>query len=285
MNVAVAASVRPARFAGSAYDPSAAGARIAWQRPGGEALILRDGTIQALPGGHPALGGDRVAWIEGDAIAIADAATSTPRERRAAPGADALALSQERLAWRTRDAVGSDRLWVDGQLRYEVVAPGQLGRPALVGALLVFHIAGPAGGGLFALDLATNTRQTLRQEPGAQLYNPVSDGTRMLYVRATGRSQELRLGPLVPGPSGVDALLLEYASSGQRDDEHERGRHRHREGPLRPQPLPPRARRGVVDTLWTTALGADGAYVTRLRAPRGGPRTAAILRVPVPPAG
>ena len=148
----------------------------------------------------------------------------------------------------------------------------------------MFHIAGPAGGGVFALDLATNARQTLRQEPGAQLSNPASDGTRMLYVRATGRSQELRLGPLAPGLTGADALLLEYASSGPRD-EHERGRQRHREGPLRPQPLPPRARRGVVDTLWTTALAADGAYVTRLRAQRRAPRTADILRVPVPPAG
>jgi hypothetical protein len=149
----------------------------------------------------------------------------------------------------------------------------------------VFHIAGPAGSGLFALDLATNARQTLRQEPGAQLSNPVVDGARMLYVRATGRSQELRLGALAPGGSATDALLLEYASPGQRDAEHERGRHRHREGPLRPQPLPPRAPRGVVDTLWTTALSGGDAYVTRLRARRGAPRTADILRVPVPPAG
>jgi hypothetical protein len=39
----------------------------------------------------------------------------------------------------------------------------------------------------------------------------------------------------------------------------------------------------VVDTLWTTALTADAAYVTRLHVPRGAPRTADILRVPIGP--
>jgi hypothetical protein len=272
-------------WAGGAYDPSAEGDQITWQRAGGPALILRNGALEALPGHHPALGGGRVAWLQDDAIVVADAATSAPFERRLAPAADALALSAEGVVWRTRDAAGSDRLWVDGQLRYEVAAPQQLGRPALVGGLLLFHIAGPAGGGLFAIDLVTNARQTLRAEPGAQLSNPVTDGTRMLYVRATGRSQELRLGALAVAPTAGDALLLEYAASGQRDVEHEHGRHRHGEGPLRPQRLPPLARPGVVDTLWTTALTDEGAYVTRLRAQRGAPATADILRVPVPPAG
>jgi hypothetical protein len=272
-------------FLSSAYDPTAAGDRLAWQRPGGQALIRRNGAIEALPGRHPALGGSRVAWVDGDAIVVADAATSALIDRHAAPAADAVALSAERLAWRTRDAAGIDRLWVDGQLRYEVAPPAQLGRPALAGALLLFGIAGPAGGGLFALDVVTDARQLLRAEPGAQLSNPATDGTRMLYVRATGRAQELRIGPLAPAATGGDPLLLVYASSGQRDVEHEHLRHRHREGPLRPQPLPPRARPGVVDTLWTTALNAEGAYVTRLRAQRAAPRTADILRVPAPLAG
>jgi hypothetical protein len=269
-------------FAGSAYDPTAAGGRIAWQRPGGLALIRRGGGNAALPGTHPALGGEHVAWIAGEEIVIADAATSAPLARHAAPGAGVLALSATHLAWRARDPFGTDRLWVDGRLVLELASPSELGRPALGAERLLVHVAGPAGGALLELDPATGTSRTLRSDPGAQLSNPATDGSRLLYVRATGRSQELRLGPLAPADPRRDAVVLEYPSSGQRDVEHERGRHRHREGPARPQPLPPRARPGVVDTLWTTALAPDAAYVARLRAQRGRPRSTDILRVPVP---
>ena len=41
-----------------------------------------------------------------------------------------------------------------------------------------------------------------------------------------------------------------------------------------------RPRAGVSATLWTTALGADAAYVTRLRQISGKPLVAEILRVP-----
>jgi hypothetical protein len=281
----VRARTRAHLFAGSAYDPTAAAGRIAWQRPSGLALIRRAGGDEALPGSHPALGGDRVAWIEGDRVVIADAATSTPLERRDAPGAGAVAISPAHLTWRARDAAGTDRLWLDGELVFEVAAPAELGRPSLSADRLLFHVAGPAGGGLLELDLLSGTRRTLRSDPGAQLSNPATDGSRLLYVRATGRSQELRLGILGPARPRDDALLLEHPSAGQRDVEHERGRHRHRQGPDRPQPLPPRARPGVVETLWTTALTPDTAYVTRLRAQRAAPRTADILSVPAGQAG
>ena len=69
-------------FAGSAYDPTAAAGLIAWQRPGGSALLLRGGAHEGLPGTHPALGGGRIAWREGDVIVVADAATLSPRERQ-----------------------------------------------------------------------------------------------------------------------------------------------------------------------------------------------------------
>ena len=98
-------------FAGSAYDPTAAGGLIAWQRPDGAALLLRGGA-DGLPGSasrRSAAG--RIAWRDGDAIVVADAATLEPRDatRRPAPGV--LALSGTLLAWRTRDAAGTDRIW------------------------------------------------------------------------------------------------------------------------------------------------------------------------------
>jgi hypothetical protein len=130
--------------------------------------------------------------------------------------------------------------------------------------------------------VTTGAQQILRTDPGAQLTNPATDGTRLLYVHATGETQQLRLGPLAPADPAADRVLLVHASSGRRDREHESGRRRHRQGypgRLRP-PLPPRATPGTVATLWSTALTPDTAYVTRLRAVRGKGRSADILSVP-----
>ena len=272
-------------FAGSAYDPTAASGAIAWQRPDGTALLRRNGADGALPGTSPALGGGRIAWREGAAIVVADAATLARLERHDAPGADVVAVTDSLLAWRTRDAGGTDRIWVvlpgaAPRLLVQQPAPHELGRPALAGGRLLTHVAGPTGSRLIGVDVATGAQEILRTEPGAQVSNPASDGSLLLYVHATGRAQELRLGAVAPLASAADAVLLVHPSSGRRDREHEHGRRRHRHRGRRPK-LPPRARPGVVDTLWTTALAPAAAYVTRLRAREGAPRTADILRVPL----
>jgi hypothetical protein len=276
-----------ALFAGSAYDPTAAGGLVAWQRPNGTALLLRDGSARGLPGTHPALGGSRIAWRDGDQVTIAEAATLRRVARQRAPGAGALAVTDALLAWRTRDPAGTDRLWVsdggDPRLVLESAAPTELGRPALSGSGLLCHTAGPAGSRLVHVDLATGAQTVLREQLGAQITNPATDGSRLLYVHATGQVQQLRIGPIAPADPAADRVLLTQPSPGQRDREHERGRHRHREGYRgRRPPLPPRAPRGVVATLWTTALGPGTAYVTRLRAIKDRPRTADILSVPAP---
>jgi hypothetical protein len=287
--VSARAAQAPAElFAGSAYDPSAGGGLVAWQRPADRGRILRNGAYQGVPGSHPALGGGRIAWREGDAIVVAEAATLERRERHDAPGAGVLAISDALLAWRSHDpATGVDRIWLVAtgappRLLLEVAAPDELGRPALFGSLLLCHVAGPAGSRLIAVDSATAAQAILRAEPGAQLSNPATDGTLLLYVHATGRAQELRVGPVAPLDPGEDAVVLVHPSSGRRDREREPGRRRHRHQGRRPR-LPPRAQPGVVDTLWTTALTAEAAYVTRLRAVRGAPRSADILRVPIVP--
>jgi hypothetical protein len=283
-----AARRRFALFAGSAYDPTAAGGLVAWQRPNGSALLLRDGVARGLPGSRPAVGGTRIAWRDGDDATIADAATLRPIARQGGAGAGVLAVSDTLLAWRTRDQAGTDRLWVsDGgapRLVLESAAPAELGRPVLAGVALLCHIAGPSGSRLLSVDLATGAQQVLREQLGAQITNPATDGARLLYVHATGQTQQLRVGPLAPADPALDAVLLVAASPGQRDREHEPGRRRHRTGYRgRRTPLPPRAPRGVVPTLWTTALSADTAYVTRLRAIKGARPTADILSVPAPP--
>ena len=287
---AAAPRTRAELFAGAAYDPSAApGGLLAWQRPTGVALLQRGGAgAVGLPGRNPAVGPGRVAWRDGDRLVVADPASLAPVAAYDAPSAGAFALSELWLAWRVRDAKGADRIWVRSPVptaRPRAVAgaaaPGELGRPALAGDLLLFHQAGPAGSRLVALDLATGRREVLRTEPGAMLSNPATDGRRLLYVHATGRTQELRIGPLRPRDPAQDTAVLAAPSPGQRDPEHEPGHAR-----TRPQiPLPPLARPGVDDTLWTTALTTTHAYVTRLRTSRRAPRSSDILRVPVPRAG
>jgi hypothetical protein len=273
-------------FAGSAYDPTADGGQIAWQRPNGVALLRRESADRTLPGTHPALGGGRIAWRDGDAVVVADAGSLRDRDRRAAPGAGVLAVSANLLAWRARDAAGTDRIFIqaDGQqpkLLLESPAPQEIGRPALAGGAVVCHVAGPAGSRIYSIDVATGRRLTLRRERGAMLSNPSTDGERLLYVHATGRDQELRVGPLVRAGTGDDETLLVHASPGRRDREHEPGRHRHRQGYRGRRPkLPPRAAPGVVDTLWSTALTGSTAYVTRLHVQVGVPRSADILSVP-----
>jgi hypothetical protein len=75
-----------------------------------------------------------------------------------------------------------------------------------------------------------------------------------------------------------DSRLWSTVPTGRRDagrdpgDRHKRHGHPHR--------LWRRPRRGVSATLWTTALGEDAAYVTRLRQISGQPLVAEILRVP-----
>jgi len=165
-----------------------------------------------------------------------------------------------------------------------VAAPDELGRPALSGTRLFCHIAGPAGSRLIGVDTTTGAEEVLRSEPGALLSNPATDGSLMLYVHATGRAQELRLGTLGPAATATDQILLVHASSGRRDRERERGRKRHGHQGVRPL-LPPRAAPGVVYTLWTSALTPAAAYVTRLHTRVGEPRTADILRVAIEPAG
>ena len=58
-------------------------------------------------------------------------------------------------------------------------------------------------------------------------------------------------------------MLYRIAATARRDRGYERGHHPHRR-PYVPPHQPPRSPRGTTVTLWTTALSARAAYVTRL---------------------
>jgi hypothetical protein len=266
----------PQRVAINASDPSADGALLAWHEPGAPGVLVNAGSTTRVGGSHPALGGARLAALRDGAIDVQ--ATSGPAFALtvAAPGADALAVSVNWVAWRAADALYAAPL--AGGPPALVFRAAELGRPALEGNLLAFHVAGRSGGRIIVVDLATGSRQTVRRERRTLLLNPSLLGGALLYVRIRYSRQELRLGALARRSPRRDGQLYSTVPTGRRDAGHEPGVRHHRHG--HPRSLWPRPREGLATTLWTTALAADAAYVTRLRQVAGRPLEAEILRLP-----
>jgi hypothetical protein len=268
------------QIAADATDPSLDGATLAWHDATG-AGVLRVGTrLTPAPGPKPAVGGGRVAWIGEGAVHVrggdlpADLVIADPRAR-------SVAVSRDWVAWRTTagglDSIATARLPA-GEPGASSVAPKgrSLGRPALAGSTLLFHLTTANGSVIRAVDLATGTRTTLRSQHRSMLLNPSARGGTLVYVRSTFRRQELRLGPLAKGRVGLDRVLYSTTPTGRRDSAHEPGyvKDEHYPGGLYPRPPAGRS-----DTLWTTALGPGAAYVTRLRQRTGKAASAVILRV------
>jgi hypothetical protein len=150
-----------------------------------------------------------------------------------------------------------------------------LGRPALDGELLVFGIASAARSTLEQVDLRSRARRTLRSASRAQLTQPSILGDELLYVATDRTGQHLRLGRRRAESGRRDRSLLRVAPQIQADRGVEPGGDAH--GTTSPHPRPEPAT-GPATTLWTTALAADAAYVTRLVARPGGV-TSELLRV------
>jgi len=204
---------------------------------------------------------------------VTDAASLEPTATVPAPGADAVAVSAGWLAWRADDALYAVPL-ADPAAEPRRLARGGVGRPALGDGRLVYHRASATRSRLYEADLASGNRpRTLRSTTGALLLNPSALGGELLFVRSSRAAQQLRL---VSG--GRDRIVMTTTPTGRRDAGREPGQGRHRHGSRVPrQPARPPA--GLTYTLWTTALARDAAYVTRLRARKGGGAQATLLRV------
>jgi hypothetical protein len=265
----------------NAANPVAGGGVVAWQQPGGPGIVLRGGRVDALPGRDPAIGGSLIGWREPARIVLADAATLAPRTAIDSTDAGAFALSERWLAWRVARPGGGDVLYVRGlspgsdptprQLA-AVRSPREIGRPAVSGDRVVFHVAGRGGSAIYGVDLPAGAPRALRRRAGAQLTNPAVLGDELLYVRATATRQQLVVGAV--GRRRSDRVLYGMPPTNRRDVERGPGRERHNR-----RPLPPRAAPGTSTTLWTTALDEGYAYFTRLRVRRNGERRSSLLRV------
>jgi hypothetical protein len=271
-------------FSTPATDPSVDTGVVAWQVPGGSGMLVRNGAREPAPGSKPAVGGGKLAWIQGDAIEVRSQADPLFALTIPAPGADAVAVSAGWLAWRSRageedvlTAVPFDPAQGGARVVDRRSAPVQLGRPALGVDRLLFHVAGSDSSRIDEVVLPSGRRQVLRRQARALLLNPSARGEALLYVRSTRTRQQLRYGALRPRHPARDRALFGTVPTGWRDAGHEPGPSHHAHG--HPQKLPPRPRLGVHTTLWTTALAEDAAYVTRLTQRRGRAPVATLLRV------
>jgi hypothetical protein len=261
-------------------DPSADGGLVAWHVAGESGVIMVDGRPVPAGGAHPALGGDRVAVIAGDAIQVRQTSGPPFAATIPAPGADALAVSREWVAWRARDGEGDTifAMPLAGGEPRRIAKSYELGRPAVEGGRLAYHVPGRTGSRIVVADLASGKRKTVRRERRALLLNPSLAGGRLLYVRSVYTRQELRIGPQHRRRNPRrDRRLWRMPPTGRRDAGHEPGKEHHRHG--WPRRLWPRPKRGLSATLWTTALAPGVAYVTLLRQVSGAPLEVAILRV------
>ena len=183
----------------SAADPGATVDALVYERLGGEAGIRAGGSDHALPGSDPAIGGPYVAVREGDATRLLDRATLAPLAEIPTPGADALAVSQGWLAYRTRTGQGGDAILArnisnpaaPGPARQlaAIRAPSQLSPPSLDAQVLVYAAARPKGSRVIQRVLGTRKGRTLVRSRRALLFNPAVKGRRFAYVTSRrGRS-------------------------------------------------------------------------------------------------
>jgi hypothetical protein len=281
---AAAQSAYPSITAAPATDPSASGARLAWQEPGTVGLLRDRAGTRRLPGRDPVLAGDRIAWRNGNTVTLADAQTLAPLATFPTPGATAIATDGERVVHRATLAGGREAIMDRHRVLFRVGPNGELGRPSMSGSRVVFHVANRKGTRIVEIDLGTGAGRVLRRVAGVQLLNPTIDGDRLLYVRASNVHQRLKLGRARPGRPRGDRTLWTTWPSVRADIGHEPGRTNHDRhyAPGKAPNRPPRAPKGINDTLWTTGLGPSTAYVTRLRAVRWSRPQAVVLEVRLP---
>lgn len=260
-------------------DPSVDGTLVAWHVPGQPGVLVNGDQQIRVGGTHPALGGGRLAVLDNGVINVQQTSGQPFAVAVPAPGADALAVSAGFVAWRAHSDDG-DAIYaapLGGGAPRRIAKSKELGRPTLEGTKLAYHVNGRTGSRIVIADAATGKRTTVRRERRALLLNPSLQGGRLLYVRNHYKRQELRIGPQTKRGVTKDRRMWSIVPTGRRDAGHDPGKKHHRHG--WPRRLWPRPKQGLSATMWTTALGAETAYVTLLRQLAGQPLQVTILRV------
>jgi hypothetical protein len=230
-----------------------------------------------------AIGGAKIATVAEGELRVAERSTgaqvmSVPL--RSGTPVDGLAVGDRWVVLRRRQGRGSvlhacaiPAATCTAIARY--ASPTRLGRPSIDGDRVVYDLAGRTQSRIDEVDLAAGTRTTLRRGTRRTFGSPSLAGEQLLYVETTMYHQALVLGQRT-GPRGRTLLAIAPAITADKGFTTRHGPHR--PGIRRPRRLPKEGPPGTTTTLWTTALAADAAYVTRLRE-RDGRTRAALLRV------
>jgi hypothetical protein len=158
-----------------------------------------------------------------------------------------------------------------------VRAPAQVGRPALEGDTVVFHLATPRYSQILAVNLANHHMMVLRSARFTQLLNPSLQGGRLLYVSVDECRQQLQLGPAFADTGRRDRVLASRPTDVPRDGGYEPGAIR--EGRTPHHCIGPQAQAGgSVLTYWTTALSPTAVFLTVLER-RGGASSARVVEL------
>jgi hypothetical protein len=183
-----------------ATDPSATADALLFQRLGGPAVISRGGPDVPLPGSHPAIGGRYIATVRGDSVLLFDRVTLAPVAQIPAAGADAIAISDLWLAYRTSSG-GGDAIYIRYIANPAAPAPplqvasqggaGQLSRPASDGGILLYAIATPRGSRVIQRVMGTRKHRALVRSNRLLLFDPSVNGRSFAYVRADARRSRL----------------------------------------------------------------------------------------------
>jgi hypothetical protein len=244
-------------------DPSAAGKALAFQRADRAAFLRFGGRTYDLPGRDPAVGGPYVAVISGGKqVNLLNRFTRQPVASVKAPGAQAIAISREWLAYlairRGRYLLRARRITNPadpGDLKgiASVPSPAQLGHPSLDGASVFYTVSKRHRNSIKRHNLKSGREGTVVRSRAVQLLNPSAQGKHLLYVRVSRGSEP----PLAIHPRRLRQRLMI--------------KRRGRSGPG--HKIYSRGRRG---TLWTTALAGRHALVTVLG--HGGPKIISTRR-------
>jgi len=162
--------------------------------------MSRGGPEIQLPGSHPAIGGRFVATVQGDGIQLFDRDTLAPIAQVSAPGANAVAVSDNWLSYRASAAAG-DAIHISSLANPAAPAPpfqvaaqggaGQLSRPAVDGNFLLFGVATPQGSRIVQRVMGTRKHRALVRSGRVLLFDPSVKGRSFAYVRTDARRSRL----------------------------------------------------------------------------------------------
>jgi hypothetical protein len=202
--IALAAAPGTASAAGitvpHATDPAATADALLFDRLGGPAVLSRSGAEIELPGRHPAIGGRFVATIDGGSVQLFDRGSLEPVARIDAPGADAIAVSDNWLAYRAPAGSG-DGIFIRHIADPASPAPpalvaatsgaSQLSRPAVDGDLLLFGETTPVGSRIVQRLMGTPQQRALVRSRRVLLFDPSVFGASFSFVRTDARRSRL----------------------------------------------------------------------------------------------